>query len=481
MVRFSYIFWNLVLKMCYNLCMIAKVRGTINKYNMISEGDTVFVALSGGADSVCLFFVLRDLSDEMGFNLEAIHVEHGIREGESLEDAEFVKALCEKHGINLHIYRVDAPSFADKEKCSLEEAARILRYECFDKHADDGKIAIAHHMNDNAETMIFNLVRGSGIEGLSGIKKVRGAYIRPLIECERREITEYLKANDINYREDSTNKEADYTRNNIRHNIIPLLTEINDRAIRHFSETAEIMDMAADYIDKQSEKAYAKYIAGNRLDNSILNEELIIVKTVIHTFLCRAAGSSKDITSTHVDTVLDLCKGDSGREAHLPYKMKAYADYDSVKVVREEAPNNHADDRVTSPINIKSTLNKMGDRQEIEVDNTTIRLELISNDFNVETNPKTYTKVLDYDKIKSGLSVRNRMEGDFIVINDKGSKKPVSRYMIDEKIPKRERDRVLLICDGSHVMYVVGHRISEHYKIDDNTRRVLRIEVNVNG
>ena len=490
MVRSFYIFWNMIPKMCYNLRMITKVRDTIYKYNMIGKGDTVFVALSAGADSVCLFFVLRELSDEMGFELEAIHVEHGIREGESLEDMEFVKALCEKCDIPLHIYRVDAPFFADKEKCSLEEAARFLRYQCFDKHAGKGKIAIAHHMNDNAETILFNLVRGSGIEGLRGIKKVRGAYIRPLILCERWEIQEYLKANDISYREDSTNRETDYTRNNIRHNIMPLLTKINAGAVKHFSETAEILDMTADYTDKQSEEAYVKYVAGNSLDSNILNEELIIIKTVIHKFLCRTAGSSKDITGTHVDTILDLCKGNSGREAHLPYRMKAYADYEGVKIVKEEglnAPNtasedthNQANDTAGTPTNIKSTLNNIGDTQEVEVSGVKIRLELILNSSNVETNSKTYTKVLDYDKIISGLSVRTRLEGDYIVINDKGSKKPVSRYMIDEKIPKRERDSVPLICDGNHVMYVAGHRISEHYKIDDNTKRVLRIEVCVN-
>ncbi|MCR4611686.1 MAG: tRNA lysidine(34) synthetase TilS, partial [Lachnospiraceae bacterium] len=203
--------------------MISKVKDTIEKYNMIDGGDKIFAAVSGGADSVALLLVLKSIADELGFSLEAIHVEHGIRGKESEDDAKFVEDLCKRLGVRCHIYHIDAPSFAGERGYSLEEAARILRYECFDKHTTDGKVAIAHNMDDNAETMLYNMVRGTGIEGIRGIKKVRDNFIRPLIECTRYEIEKFLEAEGRDFRTDSTNEQTDYTRNKIRHNVMPVL------------------------------------------------------------------------------------------------------------------------------------------------------------------------------------------------------------------------------------------------------------------
>ncbi len=262
--------------------MILKVRATINKYNMIVSGDKVFAAVSGGADSVCLLLVLKELSDEMRFCLEVIHVEHGIRGAESIEDAKFVEDLCKKLDVRCHIYHIDVPSYSKEHKLSTEEAARLLRYECFDKHTADGKIAIAHNMDDNAETIVYNMVRGTGIEGIRGIKKVRGSYIRPLIECSRQDINRYLSEREQAFRTDSTNKDTDYTRNNIRHNIIPRLTDVNPGAVAHLSKLSNLQDMAVEYINKQADKIYDKYVTGNRVAKELLNEELIIVQTVIH-------------------------------------------------------------------------------------------------------------------------------------------------------------------------------------------------------
>ncbi len=446
--------------------MILKVRATINKYNMIVSGDKVFAAVSGGADSVCLLLVLKELSDEMRFCLEVIHVEHGIRGAESIEDAKFVKDLCKKLDVRCHIYHIDVPSYSKEHKLSTEEAARLLRYECFDKHTADGKIAIAHNMDDNAETIVYNMVRGTGIEGIRGIKKVRGSYIRPLIECSRQDINRYLSEREQAFRTDSTNKDTDYTRNNIRHNIIPRLTDVNPGAVAHLSKLSNLQDMAVEYINKQADKIYDKYVTGNRVLKELLNEELIIVQTVIHRFLNENANTAKDIQSHHIEDVCDLLKGDAGRRVNLPYGMMAIAEYDSVRIVRDKKEG-------LEPV----IINDIGDGFEMDVAGFFVRLSVRQYEPEQEIPSKTYTKMIDYDKITNGLSVRNRQGGDYLIVNATGNKKSLSRYMIDEKIPVLDRDSMPLFCDGNHVIYVVGHRISEYYKIGEDTKRVLVIEV----
>ena len=374
--------------------------------------------------------------------------------------------------IKLHMHSVKAIEYARESSSSLEEAARELRYDIFEGY--EGKIAIAHNMEDNAETVIFNMVRGARLEGLTGISKIRGRYIRPLLDCSRADIEEYLSERNQPYRNDSTNEDSIYTRNNIRHNIIPRLREINPRAVEHISKLSDMQSMAVDYINKQSGIAYEKYVKGNMLSRDILNEELIIAQSVAYRLMCEFAGSKKDITSTHVEQVLNMLNGNVGRETHLPYNMIVRADYDYIEILtgRDES-------KELRGINISLDLSKIGDVETLDWEDWHLRLELKSRKSETEIESNNYTKILDYDKIISGVCVRNRQSEDYIVINNKGSKKSISRYMIDEKIPSHMRDRELLICDGHHVMYVVGRRISEAYKVDDDTKRVLRIDVDI--
>lgn len=458
--------------------MISKIKETISKYNMINRGDKVYVAVSGGADSVCLLLVLQEIRNELGCEIEAIHVEHGIRGDDSVRDKEFVENLCKSLDILLHVYSVDSLSYSKSKGLSLEEAARELRYECFSRHTKEGKIAIAHHSEDNAETMIFNMVRGSGIEGIRGIKKVRGNFIRPLIECSKKEIIDYLLCRNQPYCIDKTNEDTDYTRNSIRHNIIPRLKEINPRAIEHLSNLSRIQDMAVDFIDKNVTTSYGKYVKDNKVSKELLSEELIIVNQVIHRLICNMAGSKKDISYIHVEQVIDLMKGTSGRKVHLPYNLVAISNYGDTEIKKCDS-NNKSEEKTELYKEIKE-LEETG-KAVIEVNNITIELEIVTASKNVQIDSKNYTKMLDYDKITEVLSVRNRREKDYIVINEKGSKKGLNRYMIDEKIPSQNRDDMLLLCDGSHIMYVFGHRISEYYKVSGNTRRILKVHVTGEG
>nr|MCR4611809.1 tRNA lysidine(34) synthetase TilS [Lachnospiraceae bacterium] len=342
----------------------------------------------------------------------------------------------------------------------------------------------------------------------------------------RYEIEKFLEAEGRDFRTDSTNEQTDYTRNKIRHNVMPVLLEINPGAIKHFANLSNMQDMAVEYIDSQVDKAYGKYVTEasvSRKDGTenpaskeymteasaskeILNEELIIVKSVIKKVLTNVAKTAKDIASVHIDAVYDLMCGGVGRSVDLPYGMKAVSDYESVTIMKvisdyesvtimksdgeAQKSKKEAEDglsKETAKLNIKNIANiepdilDIGDSEEVEFNGTKFRLSIIAFDSDMEITSKTYTKMLDYDKITDRLCIRSRKEGDYIVINDKGSKKSLKRYMIDEKIPARERDIWPIVCDGAHVMYVAGNRISEYYKIDDSTKRVLVIEVITNN
>lgn len=256
--------------------MIRRTKDYILENKMINNHSTVLVALSGGADSVCLLLLLNEIkrqcADELDFALEAVHVEHGIRGAESRADAGFASDLCERLNIPCHVHSVDVPQYAASHGLGLEEAARILRYEAFEKevttaYAADQKqgnsrqavVAVAHHMEDNAETVLFQMLRGSGAKGLSGMHPVSVkngvTYIRPLLSATRAQIEEYLKENGQAFVTDATNTDTAYSRNKLRHDVFPLLLQINDRAIEHINESAGQLAVMNDFYEEQLKEA----------------------------------------------------------------------------------------------------------------------------------------------------------------------------------------------------------------------------------
>ena len=253
--------------------MIAKVLDYVKKYRMIEEKDTIIAGVSGGADSVCLLFMLLQIREQIPFHLAVVHVNHGIRE-DAGEDAAYVKELCEKYGLPFYLTEVKLKKYAKEEGLSEEEAGRKIRYRAFEaalkeelalqgisEAENKGKIAVAHNSNDRAETMLFHLFRGTGLTGLSGIKPVNGKIIRPLLCLERREIEEWLDRGDISYRTDSTNVQDIYTRNKIRHHILPYAEEeICRGAVSHMSRAADDLLEAEEYIKKQTFLAKQKCV-----------------------------------------------------------------------------------------------------------------------------------------------------------------------------------------------------------------------------
>ena len=513
------------------MSMQKKIQIFIEQYHMIEHGDHVVVGVSGGADSVCLLLVLAWLQKSMEFSLSAVHVEHGIRGAESLQDAEFVQELCERLQVPLRMFSVNAPSRAQERRQSLEEAARELRYECFYeacRQLGASRLAVAHHGDDCAETMLFHLSRGTGIRGLCGIVPVRHVaeqnvnLIRPLLCLTRTEIEEFLQKEQQEFRTDSTNADQNMSRNRIRSQVLPQLRQINPAAVPHMVRTAGYMEEVCAYIDEAAwslGKQYIRYFPEEQKLQEIriardgfTEMPKILQENLLHRLLGELAGSRKDITAVHVEKVRELFELQVGRQINLPYQMIAEAGYEDICLYRKSETcktcdiNEDADTQMAcktcsanEDLDTQTNMNKKGKKNISQVITQKKRTELTLDisgqvqefsgmqinarvfpfDGNFQQIPeKTYTKWFDYDKIKNAVQIRTRRPGDFLQVRAGGGHKKLKDYLIDSKIPQKERDALVLLADASHILWIVGWRISEAYKVTQETKRILEIYVN---
>ena len=471
--------------------MLRQLQKKIEEFHMIVPGDTVFVGVSGGADSVCLLLVLLEIQKQMDFTLEVIHVEHGIRGAESKGDAAFVEELCKRYQLMCHKIEVDVPMFCEETGLGMEEAARILRYQAFSKLAIErnAKIALAHHQEDNAETMLFQLVRGSSLTGLCGIQPVRKdadgvCYIRPLLFSHRKEIEVFLEAQEMPWRVDSTNVELEYSRNFIRGKVIPELEKINAKAVEHMNQTAMHLSEVREYLDFETEKAWKTVVnVGDSLEldlKGLLELHPVLQREIAYKAIIHMAKRKKDITSAHVGDFIGLCKGQSGKKISLPYGIVAWKSFEVV-YLKQNAGNKtdtlQKADCVVSQ-ELLETLLQSGDKREIIFGEPAQRFScrvFEKCQESIEIPRKTYTKWFDYDKIKRGFCIRTRRSGDYFISDDAGHRKKLKNYFIDEKIPVAEREKYYLLAQGSEVLWLIGGRISEHVKVSQKTKYIFEI------
>ena len=439
--------------------MKTKVSEYISKYDMLRNTDTIVVGVSGGQDSICLLFLLSEILKDKDIALEVVHVDHGLRPS-AHDEAMFVKGICEKLDIPFHLAEADVKKYAELQKISTEEAGRKIRYDAYNKVLGDrkGKIAIAHNANDNAETMLFNLIRGTSLNGLKGIRPVNGNIIRPLLCVTRKEIEEYISLNQIPYVTDESNLTDEYTRNKIRHHILSYAAEnINENTVLNIGRTTEMISEAENYLNECTKEALKRCLISNeenevRLNVTVLlKEDPYIIKRMLREALSAVAGTSKDITSEHILKTFELLSKEGSKEAALPYGMLARKEYDVLRIFKDPGEKSISLPKITERI----------------IEGADLKSVPVS----------AYTKWFDYDKISNVRELRFRREGDYLCINKDMNRKSLKDYMINEKIPKAERDTVPLIADGDHIMWVIGHRISEYYKVTDETKRILEIRI----
>ncbi len=457
--------------------MVARVREYIREYRMIQPKDKIIVGISGGPDSVCLLFVLTELKAELDFELLCVHVNHGLRGTESDRDESFVRQLCREKGVPCICYPFDVKREACEKKLTLEEAGRECRYRAFREALEaygGTKIAVAHHANDQAETMLFHLFRGTGIRGLSGMDPIRGQVIRPLLCVERREIEDWLRERGISFCTDSTNREEIYSRNILRRRVIPCAErEINERAVLHMTETAAELKEIEEYLERQTGSAMQLCVQWDP-EGCMVQKELfgkldpVISGRLLRTCMKRLGKGLKDVERVHIRLLGELFQKQAGRRLDLPGGLWALRVYEGIYICRKrKIPPPPVEEGEICP-EIPGFV-RIREQEWIFSLEKTEKYKLIQE--------KTYTKWFDYDKIEQSLKIRRRKPGDYLEINREHGRKKLKAYLIDKKIPAKERDELLLLADGSHILWIPGLRISEKYKVTEYTKRILKVRI----
>ena len=434
--------------------MKEKFLKTIKKYSMIAPGDSVLIGVSGGKDSVALLHLFNDIKEEYDLKLTAVHINHSIRGKEALRDEAFVGTLCENLGVDFECETFDVPEIAAERGLSLEECGRELRYEAFSSYQTE-KIATAHTLSDSAETMLFNLARGSGVKGLCGIPPLRNNIIRPLIECTSEQVLEYLSENGFEYVNDSTNESKEYARNLIRLSVIPEFKKLNPSFEKNIGNTMTILKEQSDFFKKTALKH--KELSGTDAEKLlalepalrhevirlICDEKISVVPEYKHILAideCLKTGSQVQINSGAIVRV---------RNGKLEFVNKRYeSDY-----FFQLTPG------------------------EFKLPIGTLKAEVINCEQFENLKRERFYFILDYDKITHNLFCRNKNEGDRFFDGKRKLSKSLKKYLNEIALEPEKRSAFPVFTMGGEVIGTLGSNAAEELAPDKNSKKILYISL----
>ncbi len=421
------------------------------KLSLMGLENKVFaVALSGGRDSVALLHLFKK-ADSKFF---AVNVEHGIRGEKSIEDSEFCKTLCKKLGVECLTFSVDAPKFAQENKLSLEQAARLLRYEIFDSLVKEGKcdyVVLGHHADDQAETVLMRIFRGTGIQGIRGMQTLNGVYFRPLLQFSREDINSYVFENGLEYVEDETNADTAYTRNFIRCEIASI-KERYPRFVSSILRLARNADETENFINQfVKEPTYEDGIWLVKFEE--VNQAAIFKRAVLKA--AAKLGVTQDIEERHFELIKQLKSSDNGAELSLPHGLicAKQADGYGFYIKKEKL-----------------------ERQQFAFDFDSLEKIGVTST-KVEQNVCFEKGLLyvDVDKISDDAVIRRRQDGDYI-LKFGGGTKSLGDFLTDIKYPKRNRDDLWVLAVGSEILVIFGVEISRNVAIDKNSKNIYKFK-----
>lgn len=436
-----------------------KVKSALTDYSMLFNTDKLIVGFSGGADSVCLLHALNSLKDEYSFKLVAAHVNHGLRGDEALRDAEFSALFCENNSIEFHLLNIDCKAEAQNTGESIEECGRRLRYSFFESLCDDNtKVATAHNSNDNAETVIFNIIRGASLNGVGGIPPVRDNVIRPLIYCSRQEIEGYCEENNLSFVTDSSNLTDDYSRNKIRHLVIPVLEEINSSAVNNINKFSKNAREVNSYVLEQAESALSFSKISNNCYNSdyLLNQGEVVCKQCIVTAF--SLFSPQKLDNKKIEAVYSLLKNGGRIQLFGSY----YAEV--IKRVLRFFENSNTvicgETFVDSiPFTYKNTF-------------FTVEIEKYTNS-SKKINKFVLDNLIDCDKIVGKICFRSRKPGDVITLPRRGVSKSLKKLYCENNFPVELREQIPVLTDDNGVVWVYSVGVCERCKVDNSSVNIV--------
>ena len=465
-----------------NIDFVEKVQRTIEKHHMLEKGDRVVVGLSGGADSSALLEALYLLKEQYSLSLFAAHINHGIRGEEADNDEAFAESLAKQRDIPFLCLKADAPAYAKEHRIGLEEAGRRIRYDYFESCAKGGKIATAHTLSDNAETVLLHLSRGAGTKGLCGIPPVRGNIIRPLIECSRDEVEDFCKKRGLDFVTDSTNLCDDYSRNFIRNNIIPLFKKLNPGFERAVSRSAAIAAGEQGFIERAAQKALSDCAekpfpqdAQNTTDSldtaRLLSLDEGLRMRVLKLFL-EGLFKKSTVDYSLVSRLNDSL--DTGKAVNLRDGKKAVFKDGRLTVACQKDP-------LPQPFYKKIDLSKgdavifaKGKRVEIRRGEKFEKAEINGCQ---KINSLLSYNVLDRDKISNTVILRTRLSGDKITLKKRGCTKTLKKLWNEKKFTEKQRQSFLILESDSALVLSEPDGVNAGYEADKSTKNILSVKI----
>lgn len=445
--------------------------------NMFETVGDVVVGISGGADSVSLLLLLKRLIKGDNRKLYAVHVNHGIRGDEAFRDEEFCRRLCEREKVQLFVFHENIPELVRKTGMSEEEAGRRVRYARFTEichKCGAGGIAVAHNSDDQTETILFNVVRGCGLTGLAGMKPVSVCQedeslkiIRPLLETSRADIENYLREVGQEWCQDSTNEELEYTRNIVRHRIIPELKNLSTKAPEHIRSLGREAARADDFAEAAADRLFDRlYSDGVLFTDELLGKHDYLVRRLIYRYICIVTGKKKDITQSHVENVCGLLENTVGKMVCLPYDIDIVREYGCIKAYKRGIEYTEPEELIVSADSPLKAEISPGVYVEASFEDCDSSADV----------PQSENEVwLDAAVTGERLVLRKRCDGDYFCAYPDGRRKSVGRLFIDSRIPAAVRDSHLVLASGSRCFLIGNLRHDEAARINGNTVRILKV------
>jgi tRNA(Ile)-lysidine synthase len=462
--------------------MLASVRKQIEQEKLLLPGETILAGVSGGTDSTALLHILWSLNQQYqyGWKLHALHLNHGFRGQEACEDAEYVQSLCADWGVECHLFERDVSLYMKETGLGAQEASREIRYALYREVAERigaSKVALAHHGDDQVETVLFRMLRGTGIGGLAGIPQRRWLVenrvevVRPLLSIFRQDLEAYCREAGLTPREDSSNATRKYLRNRLRLDVMPLFESINQRYREHILHLAHTAHIDENYLQNASKTALRLVIlqqemnrisiAGNKFQSCDLALQRRMIPLIL-SYLSRGT----EWSSQHVEAVLRIIHGEHpSATVHLPDGIVVQRVYERILFSRGQ--------RETKTAPFCYDLVVPGATRVWE-SGVTIHTAILSAPPDV-TQLSAYEAVFDADRLTGKLHVRNRNPGDRVTLFGSHRRKKVKELLIDAKIPKMDRDRLPIVVDGDEIIWVPGVRRAAHAAVNEHTTRFLHV------
>jgi len=482
------------------------VRDTIEKHSLIAQGDHIVLGLSGGPDSMCLFHVLRTVFSEHEIGLTAVHVNHKFRPGAAEEEQEYVEKLCKNAGVDCRSFVFDCNKIAEENHMTGEEAGRKVRYDSFFEvtkelrekgiPAEKIKTAVAHNINDQAETVLFRILRGTGTDGLSGMeyrrKDEKGMIvIRPLLDVKRADIDEYCRSNKLDPKKDKSNEEPLYARNKIRLDLIPYIEEnynpgIKDALIRLCGIAYE----DSCFINSEAEKALKKALISNKKGKCVIDIREIkdLHSAVMGRVIIKAmnlAGLSTDMTHAHIKQAEELIiKEETSKSMNFPHGYIMKIIYGKAEIYRQEVGETAVGAKIETQQ--ENRIGNMSESRPKERPGLKISI-LMKEDFAEKKDAAAF----DFDMFEEAykdngntfesIVLRRRKPGDFIMLPNVGGRKKIQDLFVDMKVREDQRERVYMAAINDEILWIPGGitkaRYSGNFKINEDTKRVLVLEI----